>query len=71
MIDLDVFESQMGPVKPLRDDKEADLRVLEEQHRQKDAAAEAGRRIQYWRRCPRGWPTSHLTVSGPLWRPSA
>ena len=45
MIDLDLLENQLGPVKALCDEKETTLRVLEEQQRQKDDAAEAGQRI--------------------------
>ena len=45
MIDLDLLENQLGPVKALCDEKETTLLVLEEQQRQKDDADEAGQRI--------------------------
>ena len=45
VIDLDMLESQLAPVRALCDDKEASLRLLEEQQTQQDDAAEAGRRI--------------------------
>ena len=40
-IDQDILESQIGPVQALGDGKERPLRVLEEQQRRKDDAAEA------------------------------
>ncbi len=43
--DLEIVETQLGPVKALCDEKEASLRLLEEQQRQRDDAAEAGERI--------------------------
>ena len=45
MIDLDLLESQIGPVKSLCDEKEHGLRVLERQRQERDDEAEMGRRI--------------------------
>ena len=45
LVDQDVLESQLAPATNLSDEKESALRVPEEQQRQKDDAAEAGRRI--------------------------
>ena len=44
-IDDDLLEAQIGPLKALSDEKERALRVLEEQLRHKDDAAEMERRI--------------------------
>ena len=45
VIDQDLLELQIGPVKALCDEKERALRVLEEQERLKDDTAEVERRI--------------------------
>ena len=45
LIDVGILETQLGPVKALCDEKEAALRVLEEQQKQNDDAEEAGRRV--------------------------
>lgn len=45
MIDLDLLEGQLAPVKILCDGKEKDLHVLEEQQRGQDDADQAGQRI--------------------------
>ena len=45
VIDQDLLELQIGPVKALSDEKELALRVLEEQERLRDDAADVERRI--------------------------
>ena len=45
MIDLELLESQIGPLKSLCDEKEHDLRLLEQQRQGRDDEAEMGRRI--------------------------
>ena len=45
MVDQEVLETQLGPVKALCDDKQSTLRLLQEQQRQRDDVAEAAERI--------------------------
>ena len=45
LIDLEILETQIGPVKALCDEKEEELLLLEAQHQQHDSAEEAGRRV--------------------------
>ena len=45
VIDQEILESQIAPVKALCDEKERGLRVLEDQQKSKDDAAEVERRI--------------------------
>ncbi len=45
LIDLDILETQIGPVKALCDEKEEELLLLEAQQQQNDDAKEAGSRV--------------------------
>ncbi len=45
LIDLDILETQIGPVKTLCDEKEEELLLLAAQKQQNDDAEEAGRRV--------------------------
>ena len=44
-IDVDILMTQLGPLKALCDDREASLRVLEEQQKKDEDADEAARRV--------------------------
>ena len=49
LVDLDILETQIGPVKALCDEKEEALLLLEAQQQQNHDAEEAGRRVaQYY-----------------------
>ena len=45
LIDLDLLQAQLGPLKALCDEKEATLRLLKEQRRQNDDAADVAARV--------------------------
>ena len=55
LIDVDVLKAKSGPLKALREEKERQLRILEEQQKSKDEEAEAERRIaEYCQRFEKG-----------------
>ena len=68
-IDVDIPMTQLGPLKALCDDKEASLRVLEEQQKKDEDADEAARvgSRSMVRRCRTKCTTRTLTGNGPRW----
>ena len=61
VIDVDVLKAKSGPLKALREEKEGQLRILEEQQKSKDAVAAAEKRIaEYCERFQKG--LDHLDI---------